>query len=189
MTIYPVLAPIPQDTPIRTPQRVRRQRESARLALRESARRCGAPEDGWEKDANEVPQPQAGFYWSLAHKRKWAAAVIADHPVGIDIEEVVPRRDEVYAELAGDDEWDILGGRSWPAFYRVWTAKEATLKATGIGIAGLLACRVQKVSNERHMTMKYEGREWRIEQYFHADHIASVTCDNDTVHWCTLGNV
>ena len=189
MTIYPVLAPIPQSLPVRTPQRVRQQSESARRALRESARRCGAPEDGWEKDAHEVPRPQAGFYWSVAHKRQWAAAVIADHPIGIDIEEIVPRRDEVYAELAGDEEWKAVGGRAWPAFYRVWTAKEATLKATGIGLAGLDACRVHEVSDGRHLTMNYKGRVWRIEHYFHANHVAAVTCEDDTVHWCTLGNV
>lgn len=189
MTIYPVLVPIPQDSPVRTPEHVRQQRECARRALRECARRCGAPEDGWKKNAADVPLPQRGYWWSVSHKRKWAAAVIADHPVGIDIEEIVARGDELFAEIASDDEWKIVGERSWPAFFRVWTAKEATLKANGVGIAGLFACRVVDVSDGRHMTLEYEGRTWPIEHYYHAEHVAAVTRDDNDVQWGTLGYV
>ena len=189
MTIYPVLVPIPQESPLRTPEQVRRQREFARVALRECARRCGAPEEGWEKDAYEVPLPQGGYWWSVSHKRKWAAAVIADRPIGIDIEEIEPRGDDLFAEIASDDEWDLLGERCWPAFFRVWTAKEAILKADGVGIAGLPHCQLVEVPDDRHMTLEYKGRGWLIEQYFHDNHVAAVTCDSDTVQWCALGNV
>ena len=183
MIIYPVLVPIPQDSPLRTPERVRQQCESARLALGESARRCGAPEDGWVKDGQDVPLPQAGYYWSVSHKRKWAAAVIADRPVGIDIEHIAPRRDEMFKEVAGEDEWTLMGGHSWAAFFRVWTAKEAILKATGIGIAGFHACHVVGTADERHLTLEYENRLWQVEQYYHDDHIVAVTVEADAVSW------
>lgn len=92
MTLQPVILAIPQDTPPRSPQRVEGQRRCARLALQYCAKQCGAPVDGWEKDAGDVPLPDAGFYWSVSHKRQWVAAVIADRPVGIDIEHIAPHR-------------------------------------------------------------------------------------------------
>ena len=183
MRLHPVLMPIPQEEEARTPPQVREQRAYARRALRACARYCGAPENGWEKDGNEAPLPQAGHYWSVSHKRRWAAAVIADRPVGIDLEQIAPRRVDLYEALADDEEWKILGDRGWPSFFRLWTAKEATLKAHGVGIAGFSACRLVEVPDITHMMLEYEGRTWRVEHYYHAGHVAAVTCGADPVEW------
>ncbi len=134
MTLHPVLAPVSLDAHARTPEQVQAQRDAARRALAHCAELCHAPTDGWQKNADNVPVPNEGFYWSVSHKREWAAAVIADHPVGIDIEKIAPRRNElVLDELATEEEWTIVGDRSWESFFRLWTAKEATLKANGVG--------------------------------------------------------
>ncbi len=165
---------------------MRQQRLCARLALQYCARRCRAPVNGWEKDVEGVPLPQEGFYWSVSHKRQWAAAVIADGPVGIDIEHIVPRRRELHDALADRAEWTIMGDRSWNAFFRLWTAKEASLKANGAGIGGFSTCRLVEVCDERHLMLQYEGRPWRIEHFYHAGHVAAVTCDTGPVNWCVL---
>lgn len=188
MILKPVILAIPQHAAPRTPQQVARQREHGRLALGRCAKRCGAPVSGWEKDDNEVPLPNAGFYWSVSHKRRWAAAVIANHPVGIDIEHIAPRPRELHDALANSKEWTIIGDRSWPAFFRLWTAKEAVLKATGVGIAGLLRCRLIGVPDDRHMRLEYEGKPWLIEHFHHADHVVAVTCDAAQINWCVLEN-
>ncbi|MBU0717367.1 MAG: 4'-phosphopantetheinyl transferase superfamily protein [Planctomycetes bacterium] len=165
------------------------QRACARIALRESARKCGAPEDGWVKNADDVPQPQGGLHWSIAHKRHWAVAVIADQPVGIDIECIEPRRDDAFDALAGSDEWGIIGERSWLAFFRLWTAKEAVLKANGAGIAEFDACLLVKADDSHHLTLNYQSQEWSVEHYYHAGHVAAVTCSGETVNWLVVEDI
>lgn len=66
-----------------------------------------------------------GVEFNLSHSRGGAACAIHSLPVGIDIEKLraAPRR------LAGDLEDE--------AFFRLWTAKEATVKREGQGIAAL----------------------------------------------------
>ena len=186
MNLQPVMVPIPQAGPPRSPQQVTRQRRFARLALRHCAKLVGAPVDGWEKGVDGVPLCHAGFYWSVSHKRKWAAAVIADQPVGIDIEHIAPRRLMLHDALADQSEWALIGDRSWHSFFRLWTAKEAALKANGVGIGEFSACRLVQVPDECHMTLEYQGRSWPIEHYHHAEHVVAVTCDAVTVDWCVL---
>lgn len=201
-TLTPVIVPVPQgdddrggsrDTeaerpksPPRTPAAVRRQRESARLALVRCAQRYGAPTEGWEQDDADRPVPNDGYYWSVSHARRLAAAVIADRPVGIDIEEIRPRDRELHDALAGPAEWAVLAERSWRAFFRLWTAKEATLKANGVGIAELLDCRLVTVVSDHRLTLEFRDRTWCVQQFDHANHIAAVTCDNASVEWEVL---
>ncbi len=188
MKLHPVLVPIPQLFPERTPRHVELQRARARSALQECATLCGAPLQGWRKSAEGAPLPQDGFFWSISHKRRWAAAVIADHPVGIDIEETVPRRDELKTALAGPEEWGVIGDESWHSFFRLWTAKEAVLKANGLGIGGFSSCVLVDVLDALHMTLKFREEPWRVEHYHLEDHIAAVTCRTESIHWCVMGN-
>jgi phosphopantetheinyl transferase len=141
---------------------------------------------GWSKDDREVPQPNAGYHWSVSHKQHLACAVIADVPVGIDVEHVTARPRGLHDRLAEPADWDALGDRSWASFYLLWTAKEAVLKAVGVGIAGFLRCRLVELPDDRRMRLTYEGRTWTIEHYHHADHVLAVTCDAEPVRWCVL---
>ena len=183
MILRPVLVAIPRSGPDRSPEQVKAQRVGSREALRQCARLCGAPEDGWTKSADNVPQPNAGFHWSVSHKRRWAAAVVSDEPVGIDIERIEPRPSDLHDALGAATEWDLLGDRSWHAFFRLWTAKEATLKANGVGIGQLLACTLAAVPDEHHLALVYGGKAWHVEHYYHDDHIAAVTCAVDAAQW------
>ncbi len=187
MTLHPVLAPVLSDAHARTPEQVKAQRAAAQRALIQCAELCHAPADGWQKNADNVPVPNEGFYWSVSHKREWAAAVIADRPVGIDIEKIAPRRDDlVMDELATAEAWAIVGDRSWPSFFRLWTAKEATLKANGVGIGKFASCRLVRVPDDRHMDLVYEDKLWHVEHFRHADHIVAVTCVGAGIEWQLL---
>ncbi len=184
MIPQPVLIAIPEDDSLSGPQRVARQRAYARRALAICAGRCGVDNREWTKDHNNVPQPCAGYYWSIAHKPLWVAAVIADRPVGIDLEHVKPRRADLFDEVGTAEEWSAVGERSWPAFFRLWTAKEAVLKANGVGIAKLSLCRVVESRGEENRVMlDYAGRSWWVEHLAHEDHLAALTTEGGPVNW------
>jgi 4'-phosphopantetheinyl transferase len=185
MNPHPVLIPVASPAAARTPACVEQQREHARLALSCSAALCGAPADGWQNDAEGRPLPNLGFHWSVSHKREWVAAVVADEPVGIDVEHILPRRAEILDELAAGEEWEILDDRSWHSFFRLWTAKEAVLKANGLGIGRFRACRLASASDLRHMMLVHEGVEWPVEHCYLPDHVAAIACHCDAITWHT----
>ncbi|MCH7703174.1 MAG: 4'-phosphopantetheinyl transferase superfamily protein [Planctomycetes bacterium] len=186
MKLHPVLLPIPERQGLTGRERIARQRDYARRALAECCKLSAVTPWDWQKDPGDVPLPHDGYYWAIAHKPAFAAAVIADGPVGIDIERITSRAEGLFDKLAASDEWMLLGERTWEAFFRVWTAKEATLKANGIGIAGFLSCRVLAVLDETHLTLEYNDRTWTVEQYRHGDHLAAVTLRGGDAHWVVL---
>jgi len=181
--LHPVLVPVPPVAPERTRDQVKVQRAASRAALARCAEIVGAPIDGWEQNPDRVPLPNEGFHWSLTHKRQWTAAVISNRPVGIDIEQVVERRRRTHDHVASENEWRLAGPDTWHTFYRVWTAKEATLKTHGRGIGMLRVCRLLDASTPPFMTLSYEGHETRVMHYEHDGHLAAVTCDDRDVTW------
>lgn len=183
MKLFPVLMPIPQVNKPRSPEQTRQQRETARRALTESAKLCGAPQGGWEQDATGAPLVNRGFHWSITHKRLWAAGVVSTSPVGIDIEHIAPRGRELHDRLATEKEWALLGQRSWETFFRMWTAKESTLKSHGVGIAGLLQCQLTAVLNDTHLQMDYQGVAHHVEHFFYEDHAVAVASEVKDIEW------
>jgi 4'-phosphopantetheinyl transferase len=83
-----------------------------------------------------------GLHFSLSHSG-WAVAVAASaHPVGVDLEAVrALAAEDLAARFFTDDERRMVAGAADPGatFVRLWTRKEALLKATGEGITGGLA--------------------------------------------------
>ncbi len=184
MTLRPVLITIHEASDLSVPQKVARQRQVARRALSMCAVQCGGPEGPWEQDANRVPLPNDGWYWSISHKPLMAVAVISDAPVGIDIEHIKPRgREDLWDRLANAGEWKVAGERSWEMFFRLWTAKEAMLKANSRGIGGFEECRIVAVPDRTRVECEYRGTPWKIQQFYHAEHIAAVTAGSLDVQW------
>jgi len=189
MTLQPVLIAIPDDSHLCPSKRRQRQREYARMALRECAVLSGAPLEGYRQDDQDVPLPNEGFSWSVSHKRRWAAAVVSDRPVGIDIECLTPRRDGLFDMVGVEQEWRILGGRTWENFYRLFTAKEATLKANGLGIGCLLECRLVEALPDGGTTLEHQDRRWPIEYSPCPEHLAAVCGNGHPIQWRVAGSV
>jgi phosphopantetheinyl transferase len=156
-----------------------RQRETARNALVECARSSDISDVGdWQQSESGAPLQRAdGHHWSISHTRWWAAAVVADQPVGIDLECIRPRREEFFDEVGTRDDWSIVGEKHWDNFFMLWTAKEATLKANGQGIGRFHHCRVLESIDSASMILMYEERQWRVLFHRFADHLAAVTAD------------
>ena len=101
------------------------------------------------KNADGVPLPSDGIYWSLTHKPKYVGAVVGSARVGIDLEKISSRSKALFKRTADEGEWALGDSPSWELFYRYWTSKEAVVKAVGSGILkDLSECRVIEIIDQ-----------------------------------------
>lgn len=161
--LHAVLISIPDnDRSVPGRERMRRQREAAAQALDESARRSGLPRLRWERDGAGVPVFELGVCWSLSHKTSVAAGVVATTPVGIDVEVIEPRNPGLWEYVASNWEQALLPDRDWATFFRLWTAKEAVLKANRVGLSKLDACRLIASPTQSCATLTFEETPWTV---------------------------
>ena len=185
-TLCPVILPVPDEVSEFTPRdRVIFLSRHARQALQLSAVKSGVHLDNLVKDENGVPQPFDGTFWSVTHKSRYVAGVAAPTPTGIDVERIRSFSDGLFKKTASGSEWALadMESDSTMAFFRFWTAKEAVLKATGIGIKDLLKCRIHQINDDNHLRIHYDGRDWLIEHFIFDRHIASIVQNRYRVDW------
>lgn len=78
-------------------------------------------------------------HFNLAHSGELALCAVADHPVGVDLERVRPLANmPQMAEMSFTDQeraalWSLDEPARIAAFFRLWTRKEAIMKAHGAG--------------------------------------------------------
>jgi len=108
---------------IKLPQ-VRLQKLACRAALAEL---LGSNEIGITY--SETGQPQIkDHYISFSHTKNIVAAVLADMPVGIDIEELSPRIVPLYPRFMSREEIAACNPNNLQDLYYYWCAKEAMYK-------------------------------------------------------------
>lgn len=129
---------------LRGAARVAAQRTAARALRAEAALAVGAcdgPNEATFAQAEDGrPLPTAGWHWSLSHGGFLVAACVHRALVGVDVEPIATRRADVVARALSDEERTHLPDPG--AFTRAWTAKEAVLKATTLGLGALSRCRI-----------------------------------------------
>lgn len=186
MTLFPVVMPVIEAGHKPSgKEKVDHLSRIAREALKVSAEKSRVRLGELLRDERGAPCPVWGNYWSLSHKPKYVAAVISKDKVGIDIEEMKPRPESLFARVASDEEWG-LREKSWDTFFRYWTAKEAILKVIGIGIGGLKICRITSVPDDNYITLDYKGQFFLVEQLRHNNHIVSVLKGDNQIEWVVL---
>ncbi|WP_147323394.1 4'-phosphopantetheinyl transferase family protein [Chitinophaga silvatica] len=82
------------------------------------------------------------YDFNLSHSGNLVVCALGNLPaVGVDIEECKPLNIEEYKDYISDEEWRNLLKAPDPlaVFYGYWTAKEAVVKAAGVGITGEFA--------------------------------------------------
>ena len=118
----------------------RRHAVAAYLLLRKALREMYGIHDApvFEYDANGKPSilGHPEIFFNLSHCRKAVACVVADSPVGIDVEETCRFSDSIARYTLDDEEYESVVKADNPsqAFIRLWTMKEALLKYTGEGL-------------------------------------------------------
>ncbi|MBB5082705.1 4'-phosphopantetheinyl transferase family protein [Nonomuraea endophytica] len=102
---------------------------------------CGCLSDGCDR-----PSAGRGLDFNLSHSGEWALIAVAPEGrrVGVDVERISPDADilELAARMYQPEEVERVRAAGAPEFFRLWTAKEAYIKATGVGLAGLRDTRV-----------------------------------------------
>lgn len=88
------------------------------------------------RDSGALDVPGHPHHVSLAHSGPHALAVVAHQPVGVDLEQIAPRRTDLDRFLLHPSETDLFDGLPLDrdrGLILVWTLKEATLKGLGTG--------------------------------------------------------
>jgi len=79
--------------------------------------------------------------FSISHSGDWLWLAVGEPALGLDVEQRRPRRNlqKLMAHVLSPLELAWVAGQSdeLRAFYRLWTLREAVLKASGRGLAGL----------------------------------------------------
>jgi 4'-phosphopantetheinyl transferase len=128
--------------------------EPARIELRDGP--SGKPE-----------LADAAVRFNVSHCEGLALCAVARREVGVDLELVErprrPRWPEIAARFFHPDERSLLDG--WVAFLRVWTLKEACLKALGSGLrTDPRTFSVADVVTGGHDVVVLAGEEWRCSE-------------------------
>lgn len=78
------------------------------------------------------------IHFNLSHCLEAAICVVADQPVGVDIEHIRHPSNSMIAYVMTPDEQRQINHADQPdfEFTRIWTSKEAALKHTGDGLQG-----------------------------------------------------
>lgn len=166
---------------LQMPPTLRRGREQnaylsrmARDAARISAKHLGVDDPSFPKNEDGVPLVEHGCFWSVSHKPHAVAGIVHTDAVGIDIERIRPMVDGMFPMIGYDDEWDMLADiERFERFFRLWTAKEATLKAAGIGLKGLSRCRLESRTADC-LYLRLDHEVFPVYQDHRMDHLASV---------------
>lgn len=150
-----------------------RQRFIAARALARSLLQQQDPDrPGWQLSPSGPPQVLERPQWrlSISHSGDWVAAALGPRPIGIDIED--GQRERRYlaiarhyfhpSEAAALENGSALQRKR--RFLLQWTAREAYLKALGLGIAGgLLRLRVDFDRRDApQVSLCDGGQDWRF---------------------------
>jgi 4'-phosphopantetheinyl transferase len=187
--LYPVILRVPSIvTGLKGRGKVKALSRVARIAVDRSADLARLPSVEFLKNHRGAPLPSRGVFWSLAHKPEAVAGIAAAVPVGIDIERLQHRSAGLFRKIATVEERRLLDRISDPvlAFHRCWTAKEAVLKAAGVGLARLSDCRIQWAGDNTSTGVAFDGRRWTVSHMQWDGHLAAVTSHDMAVNW-TIG--
>lgn len=136
------------------------------LMLQEGLRIMGYGLPDFSYNEYGKPYIEGGPYFSISHCKEGIAVAIDDQPIGIDIEAIRPAKEDLVERVMNEEERLQITGYGLPdrMFTRLWTQKEAVVKAQGVGIQ----------SFEQLQTILEESGKWKVESVEKEKYIYSI---------------
>lgn len=133
--------------------------------------------------SNHRPEPiKIGdhlLYWSISHSENYIAFIVWTTEVAIDITEVRPRSTALL-DIHSNNEYLSLGrGKTWGAFFILWTAKEVVIKLENITLDTMPDIQLREITPDG-MTMMYDRHLYTIRICEHEDIILAYGSSEDT---------
>lgn len=88
----------------------------------------------WKYNEHGKPYLEGGPYFSISHCKAGIAVAIDDAPIGIDIETIRHANEDLIERTMNEKERLGIRELGMREFTRLWTQKEAIVKAEGTGI-------------------------------------------------------
>lgn len=138
------------------------------LMLQEGLEGMGYGLRDWKYNEHGKPYWENGPYFSISHCKEGIAVAIDDQPIGIDIEAIRHADEDLIARTMNEKEQSIIANRESKierarAFTRLWTQKEAIVKAQGVGIRSF---------DQLQKTL--EIGDWKLESFEKEKYIYSI---------------
>jgi 4'-phosphopantetheinyl transferase len=110
------------------------------------------------------------FYFSVTHSKTMIMIALSRGPVGIDLERVrelpvIPIAQRFFSPQELFFLQDEKPQQNQKIFFKLWTAKEAALKADGAGIAFGMKNNVATMEEEKVTSIFYQQQSWNISSW------------------------
>lgn len=104
------------------------------------------------------PQLDPPVDFSISHSENAVICALSTHRIGIDLEKIQPIEFHDFERFFSPEEWEEIRESASPLqdFYKLWTQKEAVIKAVGEGLSLLTEVRV----NGRYAECR--GERWHL---------------------------
>ena len=156
----------------------------ARKSARVSGLKSKLYVDIFEKDASGVPLASNGIYWSVSHKLDFVAGVVSKEKIGIDLERIKDVSAALFKRIVDPDERvQFKNQDKYIVFFRTFTAKEAVLKITSVGIKGLSKVKIKTVIDDKNLIVQYLDKKYLVENFYFDGYLAAVTKDHFDIQW------
>ena len=112
--------------------------------------------DNWRYNEHGKPYLEGGPYFSISHCKAGIAVAIDDAPIGIDIESIRHAHEDLVERTMNEKEKSKVESQKSKEgrdrmFTRLWTQKEAIVKAEGTGIYSFE--QLQTILDNGHWTL------------------------------------
>ena len=105
----------------------------------------------WKYNEHGKPYLEGGPYFSISHCKAGIAVAIDDAPIGIDIETIRHANEDLVERTMNEKERLGIRELGMREFTRLWTQKEAIVKAEGTGIYSFE--QLQTILDNGHWTL------------------------------------
>ena len=105
----------------------------------------------WKYNEHGKPYIEGGPYFSISHCKAGIAVAIDDAPIGIDIETIRHANEDLVERTMNEKERLGIKELGMREFTRLWTQKEAIVKAEGTGIYSFE--QLQTILDNEHWTL------------------------------------